>query len=1168
MAMIMTTRSGRWSDPSVWSSGAMPGSGDMAHILSGHEIIYDVERDAILSDVMSEMGSKLTWGTAKETRLRVNTIMLNGIMDLTDRGVSATPGKPKHEIVFHPIAGKEPGAGTGLGLMCMGPTRIHGAPKAGRLFSETISLPAGSSQINLPGLSKSGWRVGDTIIILGTNLLPLANTDPHYTGPTTYCFIKNGSPTQITLNKYQFGEDEQRTIQAITGDTLTLDAPLTYEHTGMDGTLIDGQMVSVKPVVSNVSRSIRFRTATAAEDGALDPGADITVLQKRAHSMFMRQPDVDLRYFETKNMGRTSTDPSLWVDGFPLKVTGTSNPYGPLLDKVGGVSIHDHNNVRGRYAIHLHWSGGPHLATPMVPLIGATAWAPIGGHPIPGWAITQHSTRAAIEDCVVSNVRGAGIVSELGNEIGQWVNNTVTGCRGDGDTTDWSSRMENFPNHNGSSGVAYENQSRAIMQHGNIAGSSRYGWVYLHQKDHRWKRGLRGVDLRLADPLFKQTAESGEWWQDELIGAQGTQIPPFYDNYVIACEVGFMVNHRLGNESGPVKTPLVMERFHCLNVRRPWTVPRYSNTYYQKDCMFQASPTGVLAGSRAVTAGVVTWDFSFTNCLFRNYEQDVEMFLNYEGFFIDIKHEGNGVFSADGYRTFAGARTHPTKNVMGEWVDHPTDPNQAIVRQFKSYSKSELPFPYPLEPYGRKLPANRPDGTPYPPVAWGENPYFVLGDGTNGAASTSPDTIVLTLTAGSARSMGKLYGIIRDSVGDRRYPDWQSNESFPTNFGVKNVYRDLMKMTPEQFVMFHGCFLDEDTWKVRTWFPIADRSSLVLTHFMVDWRLSGFMADFLAEHDLGGAPAEPEWPTRLEKVPAPRSLTPIARSLRFLSRTQIEVVDGKAFSHRLRPNEVMTKLQIVGGAAANLFAIRGQNLVWAGAQPAIRSTPYEVVVRATDTWGNTAEAAHMVVVISSARVSTTIEDNFDRPNEPLEANPAYLRLTGEAGMMNITNNVVSWGNASTGIYDLGSLGTSEQEVSVNFLGAIQVLFRMVDENNWIAMGRNDGGGGNTELFICTGGVIKKIANFSNVGGVTIIAKGQRLIFGVRASASGEFKVHYPKANFTPVDLKILDQDHLSEPGTLLLPDYAPRGTKIGLRKWSTSSSGLALDNLSAKALPG
>ena len=42
--------------------------------------------DVILEDVMSEMGSKLTWDSAKETRLRANTVMLSGITEIVDKG--------------------------------------------------------------------------------------------------------------------------------------------------------------------------------------------------------------------------------------------------------------------------------------------------------------------------------------------------------------------------------------------------------------------------------------------------------------------------------------------------------------------------------------------------------------------------------------------------------------------------------------------------------------------------------------------------------------------------------------------------------------------------------------------------------------------------------------------------------------------------------------------------------------------------------------------------------------------------------------------------------------------------------------------------------------------------------------------------------------------------
>lgn len=1177
--MAMTVKSGRWSDPTVWDTGVVPGAGAMAHIKAPHQIIYDRESDVILEDVMSEMGSKLTWDAAKETRLRANTIMLSGITEIVDKGPSATPSKPKHEIVFHPVAGKDPGAGMGLGAVFMGPTRIHGYAKKGHLRAGNLSIPAGATTIHVPGLATSGWQVGDELVILGTEYVLPATSDPQYTGPTSYWGASNGSTLRtISLNEYQFGQDEQRTITAISGDTITLNAPLDYAHTGMTGTLKDGKVITVRPVITNVSRSIRFRTATAEEDGQLDPGADITVLQKRAHLMFMRQPDTDVRYFETKNMGRTSTDPSLVVEGTPYKVemAGGTRTVDKILASDGGAPLENPNNVRGRYSIHLHWCGGPYLSSPQVNLIGATAWAPIGGHPIPGWAITHHATRAAIEDCVVSNVRGAGMVSEIGNELGQWVNNVVTGCRGDGSLDGWGSRMETHANHNGSTGVAYENQSRAILQKGNIAGSSKYGWLYHHQKDNRIKRSPRDVDLRFVEGLQSGASTGVEvepgstsLEKDDLYGMQKVQIPPFTDNEAHACRIGFSVFHRGGNDIGPDKTPLLMERFHCLNVPFAWEVPQYSNTYYQKDCLFQG-PINMMDVSKAVLMGDVSWDWNFANIHIRNYLFgffDDGAGWNYDGQLIDITTENVTNFTNAPYRTFTGASTHAVKNIMGDWEDHPTDPNRARIRRYRSLdSATELPTPYPLAPYGRKLPANKPDGTPYPPVNPGDTPYFVLGDGTNGEASTVPVAINLGLSAGRGRDRGAVYGIIRDSVGDRRWPDWQNPETFPNNISVKS-HRSLALLAPEQLVQRWGCWSDSGTWKCRVWFMGADRFTHVRFSFSVDFTLSDFEPEFLARHDIGGPSVAPEWPDKLEAVPAPRPLTPISKNLKFLSRARLEVVEGQALSHRLRPNDVLTNLSVVGGTDAALFKVENQRLVWAGAGAALRAQPYEVTIRATDGWGNTIDAPHEVIVVPSARVSAQIVDNFNRADENLETNPAYVRLTGSEGVLAIKTNALAVNAGSGAVYDLGSLGTSEQDIRVTFQKWAdgQVLFRMVDERNWLGFRRHDATT-SFQLQMCIEGTITEIARFSSVGAVLVEARCQdrKLLIHTGRASTVTPKVWYP-INQGTAPLKLFDLDPLGEPGALLLPANAPRGTKVGLRATSSSVNPW-IDNFSAKAL--
>jgi hypothetical protein len=69
--------------------------------------------------------------------------------------------------------------------------------------------------------------------------------------------------------------------------------------------------------------------------------------------MFMHSDDVQVRWAEALNMGRTRQDPSLAASNHDI------------LDRAGGVSVMDPNNVRGRYPWHTHLAG-PHFARKMV----------------------------------------------------------------------------------------------------------------------------------------------------------------------------------------------------------------------------------------------------------------------------------------------------------------------------------------------------------------------------------------------------------------------------------------------------------------------------------------------------------------------------------------------------------------------------------------------------------------------------------------------------------------------------------------------------------------------------------------------------------------------------------------------------------------------------------
>lgn len=274
-----------------------------------------------------------------------------------------------------------------------------------------------------------------------------------------------------------------------------------------------------------------------------------------------------MRYVDVLNFSRTSTDPS-------LHVPAASGGKQILLN---GVDLADTNNVRGRYGFHIHGTGA-FFGRKMVVVQGLVVRGQNGpaltAIPVPGWGITQHNSRAAIEDCITYNVRGAGIVSELGNEIGQWVNNVSMWNRGDGFRTSWSSRQETHQNHNGHMGAAYENQARGILQHGNIATSSHFGWMFHQQATNPLPRASDKFSLRYKDPMTeggKNGILDGAYGLDnDTYGIEQEQIPDFHDNTCFNVGTGFFVAHRQFTDRCD-QSVMFAKRFHCIGTNRPWT---------------------------------------------------------------------------------------------------------------------------------------------------------------------------------------------------------------------------------------------------------------------------------------------------------------------------------------------------------------------------------------------------------------------------------------------------------------------------------------------------------------------------------------------------------------------------------------------------------------------
>jgi len=187
------SRSGLWSDPSIWPTGQIPRPGEVVTIPKDLEITLDISPPPLKG---LNINGTLRFDN-KNLELQTDWIMVHGKLEV------GTPSQPFRHRAVITFTGNNPsedimGMGTkGLGLMGGGVLDLHGEPRNGwtRLSQ---SVAAGSNQITVQ--NASGWRVGDRIV--------LASTD---------------------FNPWQA---EVRTITAVAGNTLTLDAPLKYPHYG------------------------------------------------------------------------------------------------------------------------------------------------------------------------------------------------------------------------------------------------------------------------------------------------------------------------------------------------------------------------------------------------------------------------------------------------------------------------------------------------------------------------------------------------------------------------------------------------------------------------------------------------------------------------------------------------------------------------------------------------------------------------------------------------------------------------------------------------------------------------------------------------------------------------------------------------------------------------
>ncbi len=419
---IESADSGTWSDPKSWKGGVVPKEGDRILIHANHRIVINQPLTPHYRTIKLE--GELAFNPHRNTALYVDTL-------LSESGSILRIGEPRHPIDadktarliisdYHnegmitndPQSPDYDPLRIGQGIITNGLFLAHGASKTPYVAIEGEGVTKGSQTIPLAE-AVEGWRVGDTVVILGT------------------------SPSGI--------ESEVRTITAIDGESVELNASLRYDHLTPETTIEDDRLqVHIANLTRNIiiesdpkvlaDAEVKEKAALKAKLNGKDPNGkkqraivdsyDPYHVEHRGHVLFMHNNNVNLNYVTFKNLGRTSKRVPLDETKFDSEAPDAKATY------IG-------TNQAARYAVHFHRAG-------LDGKVGRINDCVVDNSP--GWGYVNHSSNVIMRENIAYGVYGAAFITEAGDENGVFEANMAIATRGYGasDVKGWGHRHQYY----------------------------------------------------------------------------------------------------------------------------------------------------------------------------------------------------------------------------------------------------------------------------------------------------------------------------------------------------------------------------------------------------------------------------------------------------------------------------------------------------------------------------------------------------------------------------------------------------------------------------------------------------------------------------------------------------------------------------------------------------
>src|SRR6056297_952915 len=478
-ATHVAIRNGDWFDPATWHNGEIPGEDARVLIPKDVSITYNGESDESLFTL--RVDGELSFATDVNTKLLIDTF----VVDSSGRLEIGTAENP----IQHDVDTKIIFANNGdidvnwdptllsRGLISHGQVEIHGEEKTE--FLKVADAPmAGDTQITLAEIPDN-WSVGDTIVLTGTH--------------------KQGWRWDGEKMAHFESQDEEVTITAINGDTITIGEPLRFDH--------DTPRDDLNAYVANMSRNITF----TSEDG------EASAVHHRGHVMFMHNDDVDVRYAAFDDLGRTDKSR-------------------PATDVENLDTIEADSNIKSRYSFHFHKTGVEAESDPAYAIGNAVSGSP-------GWGYVHHSSHADFVKNVAFDIFGAAFAAEDGDETGIWRENLAirsVGAYPGGDAMVKRGEDVNRDD-NGRTGDGFFFAGRLVETMDNVAANTTHGFVWL-------TGGLRTENA-------VETLDHGEMaLGEDSVGPSKAPIQEFSGNEAFGTEHGLIVIKSSPNQGHDFRT--------------------------------------------------------------------------------------------------------------------------------------------------------------------------------------------------------------------------------------------------------------------------------------------------------------------------------------------------------------------------------------------------------------------------------------------------------------------------------------------------------------------------------------------------------------------------------------------------------------------------------------